>query len=103
MLLEREGYEVVSTMELKASLEKCKEGGFDLFILGHSIDHSEKQQLVESFRHVSAAPFVSLRRNTGERVLEGADFHIEPDPEPLLKLIEEIVRKRANPSPVAAN
>jgi hypothetical protein len=44
MLLAREGYEVVSAAGFSASLEKCKEGGFDLFVLGHSIPQKEKQR-----------------------------------------------------------
>ena len=103
MLLEREGYEVVSAMGLAASLEKCQEGAFNLFILGHSIDHSEKQRLVEAFRGANPlAAVISLRRNLGERLVEGANFHIEPDPEPLLKLIDDIAHNRvAAPSAAA--
>jgi len=33
LLLEHEGYQVISVMGLPAALEKCKEGGFDLFVL----------------------------------------------------------------------
>jgi DNA-binding response OmpR family regulator len=103
MLLEREGYEVASVMELETGLAKCNERGFDVFILGHSIDHAAKQRLVETFRGVSEAPIISLRRNRGEQLVAGADFHIEPDPEPLLKLIREIVHKKANLSSAAAD
>lgn len=41
LLLEHEGYSVVSVMGLPAALDKCKEGGFDMFVLGHSIDYSQ--------------------------------------------------------------
>ena len=34
LLLEREGYEVVSVAGYDASIAECKKGGFDLFILG---------------------------------------------------------------------
>jgi DNA-binding response OmpR family regulator len=102
MSLEHEGYDMVSDVGLESSLEKYEGGGFDLLILGHSIDHAQKQQVVEVFRSACASPIVSLCRNNGERVIEGADFHIEPDPEPLLKLINEIVQKRFGRWPAAA-
>ncbi len=91
MLLEREGYKVVSAAGFTGSLEKCKEGGFDLFVLGHSIPQQDKQQMVEEFRKTCPAPIISLRRNAGEQLVVHADYHIEPDPEPLLKLVANLV------------
>jgi DNA-binding NtrC family response regulator len=91
MLLEREGYEVVSTMGYADSLEQCRDGGFDLFVLGHSIPQQEKERMVEAFRRVCPAPIISLRRNAGDQFVDAADFHIEPDPEPLVKLIADVV------------
>lgn len=90
MLLEREGYEVVSTLGFAASLEHCKQGGFDLFVLGHSIPDEEKHRMVQEFRQLCEAPIISLRRSAGEGLVDGADFHIEPDPEPLVKLIANV-------------
>jgi DNA-binding NtrC family response regulator len=92
MLLEREGYEVVSAAGFSASLEKCKQGGFELFVLGHSIPQEEKAKLVEEFRQSCPAPIISLRRNAGEQLVVHADHHIEPDPEPLLKLVSELAK-----------
>jgi CheY-like chemotaxis protein len=94
MLLEREGYEVVSTSDLATSLEQCKDGRFDLFLLGHSIPHSDKQRFVEAFRRVCPVPIISLRRNMGEQPVDGADFQVEPDPEPLLKIIAQIAHAK---------
>lgn len=94
MLLEREGYEVVSAAGFSASLEKCRQGGFDLFVLGHSIPQDEKQKLVEEFRRTCPAPIISLRRSAGEQLVVHADHHIEPDPEPLLKLISDLANSR---------
>jgi DNA-binding response OmpR family regulator len=91
MLLEREGYEVVSTLGLTASLEQCRDGGFDIFVLGHSIPRDDKKQMVNEFRRFCPAPIISLRRNAGEDFLDAADFHIEPDPEPLVKLIADVI------------
>lgn len=62
LILEREGYDVVSSLGFDDSVEHCRRNDFDLFILGHSIRHSDKQQLVEPFRHECPAPIISLRR-----------------------------------------
>jgi DNA-binding response OmpR family regulator len=94
MLLETQGYEVVSSTGFESSLQHCRDGGFDLFILGHSVPREDKRRIVEAFREACAAPIISLRRNAGEEPVEGADFDIEPDPEPLLKLIANIVQRK---------
>lgn len=91
MLLETQGHEVVSSLGFIESLKHCHEGNFDLFLLGHSIPHSDKLQLVKTFRKDCPAPIISLRRNAGEEPVDGADYHIEPDPEPLLELVHKIL------------
>jgi DNA-binding response OmpR family regulator len=96
LLLEHEGYAVVSVMGLPAALEKCNEGGFDMFVLGHSIDYSQKCKMVEAFRAVCRAPIISLRRSAADQPLVGAEFDISPDPEELLKVIEQIVQASAS-------
>jgi DNA-binding NtrC family response regulator len=93
MLLQHEGYEVVSTIGMEASLKECHHGGFDVFILGHSIPDSDKQKMVEAFRATSTAPIISLQRNIGQ-LMDGADYHVMPDPESLLQLLNEIVRSK---------
>jgi len=93
LLLEREGYQVISVMGLAAALEKCKQGGFDLFVVGHSINHSHKCEMVEAFRAVCPAPIISLRRSAGEQPVDGAEYDIDPDPEILLKEIAQIVQR----------
>src|SRR5581483_497109 len=93
ILLQREGYDVVSTRGFTESLKRCQEGGFDIFILGHSIPVSDKEHLIQAFHEKSPGPVVSLRRSIGEQKLDGAEYHIDPDPEELLRLISQIVSK----------
>jgi DNA-binding response OmpR family regulator len=95
MLFETQGYEVLSSDGLTSSLEYCKQGGFDLFVLGHSVPAEEKQRMVEAFRKACRAPIISLRRTAGEQKVDGADYHIETDPEPLLKLVADVIRKKS--------
>jgi hypothetical protein len=54
--------------------------------------------IVKAFRSACVAPIISLRRNMGEQIVDGADFHIEPDPEPLLNVIADILNNRASGS-----
>ena len=91
VLLETHGYEVVSASG-RPALEECSRGAkFDVLLLGSCIPAREKQQLVEAFRKNSSAPVVSAESNSDQHVDDGADFHVEPDPEVLLKLIADIV------------
>lgn len=94
MLLEREGYEVVSTSDLETSLQQCNETNFDIFVLGHSIPREQQEEMVKAFREVCQAPIICLRRTIGEAPIEGADFLVDPDPEPILNTIAELVRER---------
>ena len=98
MLLEREGSEVVSANNLQTGLSACESGPFDVFVfvLGHSIPPKDKQQMVHAFRNSCRGAIISLRRNTGEELVDGADFHVEPDPEPLLHMIASIVEAKSS-------
>jgi DNA-binding response OmpR family regulator len=49
MLLEQKGYDVVNALGFSKDLVSCRDSGFDLFILGHSIPHDDKLALIESF------------------------------------------------------
>jgi CheY-like chemotaxis protein len=93
-MLENKGHVVVSSATIYESIAHCKQGKFDLFILGHSIPSTDKQQLVNTFRYSCPAPIIALRTHAGEELIIGADYHIEPDPEPLLNLVGEILRWR---------
>jgi DNA-binding response OmpR family regulator len=98
MILENAEYAVVSVHGLESGLEHCKQGGFDLFVLGHSIPDDDKRKMVEVFRRACPAPIISLRRGASEPMVDGADFHIEPDAEPLLALVAHIVQQKPQQS-----
>jgi DNA-binding NtrC family response regulator len=93
MLLEQKGYAVVNAYGFSKALASCRAGGFDLFILGHSIPHDDKLALIESFRTHSPGPIVSLERH-GEHFVP-CDHHASPDnPEKFLEIIENILAGR---------
>jgi DNA-binding NtrC family response regulator len=93
MLLEQKGYAVVNALGFSKALVSCRDNGFDLFILGHSIPHDDKLALIESFRAHCPAPIVSLERH-GENAVP-CDYHASPDnPEKFLEIIDNILAGR---------
>jgi DNA-binding response OmpR family regulator len=94
MLLEREGYHVTTALGFKESCARCQAGGFDLLVLGHSIPHSHKQQLIIKFRKSSSAPILALWR-PNERVMETATFlTFSDDPGEFLRAVSVILKKK---------
>jgi DNA-binding response OmpR family regulator len=98
LILEQAGYQVTSALGFTKALAYCKNSSFNLLILGHSIPHSDKCALVESFRASCSAPIVLLLR-PGEPHVDGVQHYLSPDnPRMLLEEIAAIVgesRQRA--------
>jgi DNA-binding response OmpR family regulator len=97
MLLEQKGYSVTSALGFTQSVEHCRNKGFDLFILGHSIPEKDKLHLIETFRGSCAAPILSLER-IGEPQVQ-CDFHASPDdPAEFLQVVDGILAGHENRS-----
>jgi CheY-like chemotaxis protein len=97
LLLEHKGYNVTSALGFTESVEHCRNGSFDLFILGHSIPHKDKLHLIETFRHNCPAPILCLAR-FGETQVPG-DFHASPDdPVRFLKVVDDIMAGMKKPA-----
>ena len=91
MVLESRGYEVVSAEGFAEALEKCKDGKYDLIIIGHSIPHEDKQTIVQEFHRYCLAPVLALLK-TGEWQLREATASIESfDPKMVLAAVESIL------------
>ena len=90
MLLEQRGYHVISGLGFTQAIAHCKHPSFDLFILGHSIPISDKQELIRTFKEHCSAPILSLERHGEERIV--CDFHASPDdPEDFLATVGRIL------------
>ena len=90
LLLAYRGYSVISALGFTDAIEQCKTSNFDLFILGHSVPISDKNELIRTFRQYCSAPILSLDRAGESRV--DSDFHVAPnDPEQFLKKVAEVV------------
>lgn len=96
MLLEQRGFHVTSALGFTQSIAHCKRPDFDLFILGHSIPVSDKQELIKTFRQNCSAPILSLERHGEEKIK--CDFHASPDePEEFVATVETIVKDGSRP------
>ena len=97
MLLQREGYLVISALGFSDAVEQCKNAEFDLFVLGHSIPGNDKRELIRTFRARCDAPVLALHRH-GENVPEEADAHAYPDDvEGFLKAISKLLTRQRPP------
>ena len=92
LYLETRGYEVVSAVGLSA-LEVCKRGNFDLFILGGTVSDVDKRKLVEAFRQCCPVPIISVGSRPGTHADDGADYHVKPDIDEILKLVFDVIKK----------
>lgn len=90
MLLEPSGCHVTNALGFSQARKHCRAGGFDLFILGHSIPEEDKLELIEVFRTNCPAPILSLERSEGD--FEPCDFHASPyDPEKFVQMVDDIL------------
>ena len=90
MLLEQRGYAVTSALGFTKAAEHCRQSGFDLFILGHSIPEADKLHLIKTFRENCPAPILSLERHGEDYV--PCDFHASPDdPERFIGVVDDIL------------
>ena len=93
LLLAYRGYLVTSSLGFTDAIEHSKTNSFDLFILGHSIPFSDKQELIRTFRQYCLAPILSLDL-AGENKVD-SDFHVAAnDPEQFLRTVAEVVSPR---------
>lgn len=91
ILSSKPGNVVTSARGMAEALKLCNSSErIDLFVLGHSIPHSEKEALVQAFRaNHPAAQVIALKR-VGEEMVHGADLFIEPNPHELLKSVAKL-------------
>ena len=95
IILESVGYAVTPAWGFQGAVHACRaapQNHYDLFILGHSIPTDDKRAMVKEFRAHCNGPIIALKR-VNEREIDEADYHCEPDPKPLLKLVAEILER----------
>ena len=89
LLLEQAGYEVITAEGFVTVSEACQED-FDLAVLGHSIPHKDKEQIIAQLRQNSRAPILALLR-PHEASVRGADLSVVTDPTVLLGAVRRLL------------
>ena len=94
LMLYREGFEVESAIGFSAAVQACKNGKFDLVIMGHSIPTADQTFIINQLKALSNASILALRR-PHDGPLEIADYNLDPDdPERFLNYVKEITRHK---------
>ena len=94
LMLSREGFEIKSAVGFSAAIEACKEGQFDLVIMGHSIPAADKTTIITQLRAMCDTPVLALRRSN-EEPLKSAEYNLDPgDPQSFLTYVKEITNHK---------
>lgn len=97
LLLQREGHDIVSALGLAEALKHCRQGGFDLLIVGHPLTDVEKLQLADEFRRRSSGPVIILLHASDPPVAD-LTLYVDSRPEALLNVVREILGETAVPN-----
>jgi len=88
-MLQERGYEVISIVG--NATEQCERGGFDLFVIGHSVPEAEVDEMIGAWRRGCDAPIVFVLRN-GNREREGGHHYVNSlDPDELVETVTTIL------------
>ena len=96
LLLKSEGHDVVSALGFHRGSEACRRGGFDLFILGHSIPRDDKVDLIQLFRDNNPGALIIALTRANESRLNEVDLYLNPgDPTELLRGLAFLINPAA--------
>jgi DNA-binding NtrC family response regulator len=85
-------YAVMSVRDFSEALNACRsDEQFDLLIVGHSIPHTQKEELIHAFREKHPKAAVIALKRQDETVVRDADLLIEPHPNELLKSVGNLL------------
>ena len=101
IVLEARGYEAVSPVGFEASIKAFREESPDVFVLGRSVPPEDRARLVSEIRAYSRSPIISVGQAADRAPADGADFHVDPDPDIVLRLIGDLLRKFVFPRAIA--
>ena len=91
MLLEAQGYEVVSASDFKEVREACENASFDLVIIGHSLDPKTKRAIAVTIReHTPGVPILEMCLVSPE--IKDAEFSTSDSPADLIASVRRILQ-----------
>ncbi len=93
LLLKSAGHKTTSALQHKEAMEKCRQTGYELVIIGHSIAKADKLEIIACFRKNNPRAIVIALTRGGESRLREVDHYINPgDPEELLRAIGRVLK-----------
>jgi DNA-binding response OmpR family regulator len=93
VLLESRGHTVTSAEGYIEAMRKCREGDYDLLIIGHSIPHEDKKTILNEMRQHCDAPVLALVRS-GEQKLDAVNEAVDASrPDLLVAAVERLTRR----------
>jgi len=96
-LLQRAGYDVVSSLTVDEATRACMADTFGLFILGHSIPVSDKHALIQTFRKLCPGGRILSLMRGGDTPIEGADNHVFSDnPQEFVDAVKRVISRSAS-------
>jgi hypothetical protein len=92
-ILERQtDHAVTSVRGFSEALNACRsDEQFNLLIVGHSILHRQKEELIHAFREKHPKAAVIALKRQDETVVRDADLLIDPNPQELLKSVGNLL------------
>lgn len=90
MLLEKEGFEVFSVLNIGDAIDIARRQRLDLIIIGHCLPPDMKKELVKQVKAKSSAPWLALLR-PHESPVSNCEYHLEAgDPAAFVKMVQQI-------------
>ena len=89
-IFELAGFDVVSAFGFTDAMAQCRDGKFDVVVLGHTLPPQDKSALVGALRKKCGCPIVSIRR-PGQSKHPDADYSVDSGegPEAMLAAVRE--------------
>src|SRR5919204_64924 len=94
-LLRASGFNVTSALGFTEAAAHCRNSGFDLVIIGHSIPRNDRAALIEQVKAHNHGRILSLRRQ-GEEPIAGVDHSVESSegPDVLLAAVKAALAQK---------
>ena len=89
-IFEHTGFDVISAYGFSDAIEQCRDGAFDVVVLGHTLPPKDKTALVSVLRERCGCPIVSIRR-PGQGKHPDADYSVDSaeGPEAMIGALKE--------------
>jgi DNA-binding response OmpR family regulator len=96
LILEKEGYDVVSVLGNDQGIALARTKTFDLIVLGFSAPHPVRSAMLRWLKqHLSQTPVVALLAHEAERLPEADYETLSEDPRIWLATVESCINRRA--------